>query len=71
METLTIDLINPKAKKLLKDLMDLKLINIRKTETKSKLKDLLVKISSEKEIQMSMEEITAEVKAYRKEKYAK
>jgi hypothetical protein len=71
METLTIDLINPKAKKLLKDLMDLKLINITKTETKSNLKELLGKISSNKEVQMTMDEITAEVKAYRKEKHAK
>lgn len=71
METLTIDLINPKAKKLLKDLMDLKLINIREIKPKSKLKNLLGKISSDKEVLMTMDEITAEVKAYRKEKYAK
>ena len=71
METLTIDLINPKAKKLLKNLMDLKLINIREIKPKSKLNELLGKISSKKEILISMDEITAEVKAYRKEKYAK
>ncbi len=44
METLTIDLINPKAKKLLKNLMDLNLINIRKTETKSKLQSFFDQI---------------------------
>ncbi len=71
METLTIDLINPKAKKLLKDLMDLKLINIREIKPKTKLKELLGKISSEKELEMTMDEITAEVKAYRREKHAK
>jgi hypothetical protein len=71
METLTIDLINPKAKKLLKDLMDLKLINIREIKPKSKLKELLRKISSEEEILMTMDEISDEVKAYRLEKHAK
>jgi hypothetical protein len=69
METLTIDLINPKAKKLLKDLMDLKLINIRKTETKSKFQSFFEKIRTNCDDEISMEEITAEVEAVRNERY--
>ncbi len=71
METLTIDLINPKAKKLLKDLMDLKLINIRKTETKSTLKVLLEKTRKLSEEALTLEEITAEVEIVRQEMYDK
>jgi uncharacterized protein YaaW (UPF0174 family) len=69
METLTIDLINPKAKKLLKDLMDLKLINIRKSESKTPLSELLEKLRSNSSEEITMEEITAEVEAVRKERY--
>ena len=69
METLTIDLINPKAKKLLKDLMDLKLINIRKTETKSKLQSFFDQIRTDCVDEITMEEITAEVEAVRQERY--
>ena len=71
METLTIELINPKAKKLLKDLMELKLINIRKTETKSTLSEFLDKIRTNCDEDISMEEITAEVEAVRAERYEK
>lgn len=69
METLTIDLINPKAKKLLKDLMDLNLISIRKTESKSKLKSLFDEIRTDCDDPITMEEIVAEVKIVRKEMY--
>ncbi len=71
METLTIDLINPKAKKLLKDLMDLNLISIRENEIKSPLRELLDKIRSNSDEEITMDEITAEVKAVRRERYAK
>ncbi len=71
METLTIDLINPKAKKLLKDLMDLKLINIRKTETESTLKALLEKTRKFSDEALTLEEITAEVEIVRQEMYDK
>jgi hypothetical protein len=69
METLTIDLINPKAKKLLKNLMDLNLINIRKTETKSKLQSFFDQIRTDCDDEITMEEITAEVEAVRQERY--
>ena len=71
METLTIDLINPKAKKLLKNLMDLKLINITKTETKSTLKALLEKTRKFSDEALTLEEITAEVEIVRQEMYDK
>ncbi len=69
METLTIDLINPKAKKLLKDLMDLNLISIRKTESKSKLQSFFDKTRTDCDDEITMDEITAEVKIVRKEMY--
>jgi hypothetical protein len=69
METLTIDLINPKAKKLLKDLMDLKLINIRKSESKTPLSELLDKLKSNSSEEITIKEITAEVEVVRKERH--
>ena len=44
METLLIDIINPKAKAILKDLADLKLIKIKKEKRKTELVQLLDKL---------------------------
>lgn len=41
METVKIDILNPNAKSLLKDLADLDLIRIRKDQVKSEFKELL------------------------------
>lgn len=70
METIRIDIINPKAKKLLKDLADLKLIRIKK-EVKSDFFDLLQKLRSKSDQSMSIEEITREVEDVRKSRYEK
>lgn len=71
METLRIDILNPKAKSLLKDLADLDLIRIKKVKVKSEFQDLLEKLRSQSVDVPSLEEITAEVEAVRKARYEK
>jgi hypothetical protein len=68
METITIDIINPKANKLLKDLESLDLISIRKKNTsdwKQKLK-IIRKNNTNDNI---LDEITKEVELVRKKRY--
>lgn len=69
METLTIDILNPKAKRLIKDLADLDLISIRKPNQKSTLKRLLEMTRKPEAEALTLEEITAEVEIVRKEMY--
>lgn len=68
METLKIEILNPKAKKLLKDLAELKLININ---TQISLKDILDKLRSYEYETPSLDEITKEVREERKSRYGK
>lgn len=71
METLQIDVLNPKAKKLLEDLEALNLIAIRKTDY-SGFQEVLKKISEKVGENMPSEsEIAAEVAEERAERYAK
>ena len=49
--------------------MDLKLINIRETENKSKLQTFFDQIRTDCDDDIIMEEITAEVEAVRQERY--
>lgn len=70
METLRIEIVNPKAKKLLKDLADLNLITISKlVDTKVEFKDLLSKLRSNSDTTPSLEEITREVEDVRALRY--
>ncbi len=71
METISIEILNPKAKSLLKDLADLNLIRINKVKVKSEFKDLLDKFRTNSENAPSLDEITAEVEAERKARYEK
>ena len=71
METITIDILNPKAKALLKDLADLELIRIRKDNKNSDFADLLKNFRKNADKAPSLEEITAEVEAVRKARYEK
>ena len=71
METISIEILNPKAKSLLKDLADLNLIRINKVKVKSEFKDLLDKFRTNSENIPSLDEITAEVEAARKARYEK
>ncbi len=71
METLRIDILNPKAKSILKDLADLNLIKINKESKKSDFSALLKKIRSKSKDEITLEEITKEVEQVRKSRYEK
>ena len=64
METVKVDILNPKARKLLKSLADLDLIAIRKS-TKSEFSDVLKRLRSKSKAVPSPEEIAGEVDAVR------
>ncbi len=66
METLRIEIIIPKVKKLLYDLADLNLIKINKENLKSEFAELLSKMRNTSDDAPSLEEITFEVEAVRK-----
>jgi hypothetical protein len=68
METIRIEILNPKAKALLKDLANLDLIRISKENSFS---EVLKKIRSKSDEAPSLEEITKEVEAVRKARYEK
>jgi len=71
MESLKIEIINPKAKQLLKNLADLKLIRIKKEQAKSDFSELLSKLRGQSEDAPSLDEITKEVEAVRKTRHEK
>lgn len=71
METIRIDILNPKAKALLKDLANLELIRIRKEKPTTDFFELLKKFRSKADKVPSLEEITLEVEAVRKARYEK
>lgn len=63
METIKVDILNPKARKLLKELADLDLIAIRKS--KSKFSEVLKRLRSKSETVPSPEEIASDVETVR------
>jgi hypothetical protein len=71
MESLRIEIINPKAKRLLKNLADLELIRIKKEQVKSDFSELLTKFRNQSEEAPSLAEITKEVESVRKARYEK
>ena len=71
METIRIDILNPKAKALLKDLANLDLIRIRKENSENAFSEVLKKFRSKSDEAPSLEEITKEVEAVRKARYEK
>lgn len=71
METVRIDILNPKAKSILNDLADLNLIRIKKDKVNSGLKDLLERLRSNSDDSPSLNEITSEVESVRKARYEK
>lgn len=71
METIRIDILNPKAKSILKNLADLDLIRIKKDKVKSEFKELLEKFRIDSNESPSLDEITAEVEFVRKARYEK
>jgi hypothetical protein len=66
METIKVDILNPKAKTNLKNLEDLNLIRIKSNKTKSELRDLLKKLRINQKESLSQEDITLEVEQVRK-----
>jgi hypothetical protein len=68
METIKVDILDPKARKLLKELADLNLISIRKS-TRSDFPKVLGKLRSESEAAPDLDEITREVEAVRSRRY--
>jgi len=72
MESIRIDILNPKAKKLLQDLAALDLISIReKLDSKSALKNLLTRLRDKSDQAPSLEDIAKEVEVVRKGRYVK
>jgi hypothetical protein len=70
METLRIDIVNPKAKRIIKDLADLNLINIRDKNPMKAFEELLDKLRT-KGKGISLDEITKEVELVRAKRYGK
>lgn len=69
METLRIEILNPKAKNILKGLADLNLISIKKEKKKSSFIDLLTTLRINSDSAPPLDEITAEVEFVRSERY--
>ena len=70
MNTMRIDILNPKAAKLLKDLADLNLIAIKDT-SKNGFASVLKKLRSKAKSAPTLDEITKEVELVRSKRYAK
>ncbi len=70
MSTLKIDIINPKAKKLLKGMADLNLISIKETGNND-FKTALKRLRGKTKAKPSLKEITKEVEAVRAKRYAR
>lgn len=70
METLRIDIVNPKAKRIIKDLADLNLINIQDKDPIKSFQGLLTKLRSKTTV-ISLDEITKEVELVRAKRYGK
>lgn len=71
MEIIRTDILNPKAKALLKYLANLDLIRIRKENSENAFSEVLKKLRSKSDEAPSLEEITKDVEAVRKARYEK
>lgn len=72
MESIRIEILNPKARKLLRNLADLKLIKIsNSSDRKNEFKKLLDRLRTKSEKTPSIEEIANEVEVVRKARYEK
>jgi hypothetical protein len=70
MKTIRIDILNPKAARLLKDLADLKLISIQDV-SKNSFASVLKRLRSKAKSSPTFDEITNEVELERSKRYAK
>jgi hypothetical protein len=71
MESYRIEIINPKAKSLIKSLADMDLIRIKKEKKNSGFPELLARLRKHSNKTPSLEEITKEVESVRKARYEK
>lgn len=71
MNTLQIEILNPKASKLLENLADLNLINIRKPKINEFMALVKMLRAKAKEHPPTLDEITKEVELLRSKRYAK
>ena len=72
MTTIQVDILNPKAGKLLEDLAELKLISIRNTSDDGRFLNLVNKFRAKaKNNPPSLKDITKEVEIVRSKRYAK
>ncbi|HQQ94116.1 MAG TPA: hypothetical protein PLQ93_06145 [Bacteroidia bacterium] len=69
MSTISIEILNPKAKKILKDLAELRLISISEKTPNSFF--AVVKRLRSQNLSISLDEITKEVEALRTKRYGK
>ena len=71
MESLRIEIVNPKARSIIKNLADMDLIRIKKERIKNEFAELLAKLRRNSDQSPSLEEITKEVESVRKARYEK
>jgi hypothetical protein len=71
MESIRIEILNPKAKSLLKNLADLNLIKIKKEKVNTEFADLLARLRKKSDDSFSLEDITSEVESVREKRYEK
>jgi hypothetical protein len=71
MESIKIEILQPKVLALIKDLVDLKLIKIKVEEPKKDYNKLLLKLRSKSKDAPSIDEIGEEVDKVRANRYAK
>lgn len=69
MQSMTINIINPKAEKLIQDLADMELITIESNNKESRLATILEKLRANANTAPTLEEITEEVELVRAKRY--
>lgn len=69
METIRIDILNPIAKKLLKNLADLNLIKFNRSSETDDFSELIDSLRAKSSDEISLEEITSEVEQVRKSRH--
>lgn len=70
METLKIDIVNPKVKRIIKELADLNLISIHENQPAKAFQKVLNKLRNKKAT-ITLDEITREVELVRAKRYGK
>jgi hypothetical protein len=71
MESLRIEILNPKAKSLIKNLADMELIRIKNDNAKTGFTQLLARLRKRSDDAPSLDEITKEVESVREARYEK